>query len=145
MVNWPYVYGAARESVKAGAISQSVFDDIAWARYREAVPGKVSTPPLGGINLAIGNFSKHPDQALAAAKCITSLPSNIAYMVDSGNPAARGAAYDDPGVRQAFPMADLIRQSINEAGHGSHGDLQLSGQLVTGRPFGIDRDHGQDL
>ena len=37
-------------------------------------------------------------------------------MVDSGNPAAKAAAYDDPKVRKAFPMADLIRESINDAG-----------------------------
>jgi multiple sugar transport system substrate-binding protein len=37
-------------------------------------------------------------------------------MLDSGNPAAKGAAYDDAAVRTAFPMADLIRTSINEAG-----------------------------
>ena len=33
MVNWPYVYNAAGESLAQGAIDQSVFDDIAWARY----------------------------------------------------------------------------------------------------------------
>ena len=37
-------------------------------------------------------------------------------MLDSGNPAARAAAYDDPAVREAFPMADLIRESIDDAG-----------------------------
>ena len=37
-------------------------------------------------------------------------------MLDSGNPAAKAAAYDDPKVRKAFPMADLIRESINDAG-----------------------------
>ena len=29
MVNWPYVYGTAKEGVGTGAIDQSVFDDIA--------------------------------------------------------------------------------------------------------------------
>ncbi len=116
MVNWPYVYSAAKESVAAGAIDQSVVDDIGWARYPEVAAGEQSAPPLGGINLAIGNFTKHPDEALAAAKCITSLPSNVQYMVESGNPAARSAAYDDPEVRAAFPMADLIRDSIDSAG-----------------------------
>jgi multiple sugar transport system substrate-binding protein len=37
-------------------------------------------------------------------------------MVEAGNPAARGAAYDAAEVREAFPMADLIRESINDAG-----------------------------
>jgi multiple sugar transport system substrate-binding protein len=116
MVNWPYVYSAAKESVEAGAIDQSVVDDIGWARYPEVAAGEQSAPPLGGINLAIGNFTNHPDEALAAAKCITSLPSNVQYMIESGNPAARSAAYDDPEVREAYPMADLIRESIDSAG-----------------------------
>ena len=62
MVNWPYVYSAAKESVAAGAIDQSVVDDIGWARYPEVAAGEQSAPPLGGINLAIGNFTKHPDR-----------------------------------------------------------------------------------
>jgi multiple sugar transport system substrate-binding protein len=102
--------------VTEGALDQSVVDDIAWARYPEADAGTPSKPPLGGINLAIGAFTKHPSEALAAAKCITSLESGIQYMLKSGNPAARAAAYDDPEVRKAFPMADLIRDSINDAG-----------------------------
>jgi multiple sugar transport system substrate-binding protein len=116
MVNWPYVYSAAEGEADAGAIQKSVVDDIGWARYPRIDAGKASKPPLGGINLAMGAFTRYPAQALAAAKCITSLPSNIEYMLDSGNPAARGAAYDDEKVREAFPMADLIRDSINDAG-----------------------------
>ena len=116
MVNWPYVYAAAKGDVESGAIKASVVDDIGWARYPEVIAGKPSKPPLGGINLAIGAYTKYPNQAVALVKCITSLPSNVQYMVDSGNPAAKAAAYDDPAVRKAFPMADLIRDSIAEAG-----------------------------
>lgn len=116
MVNWPYVYGAASADVKAGATTQAVVDDIGWARYPRVVAGMPSKPPLGGINLAIGAYTKYPDQALALVKCLTSLQSSIQYMVDAGNPAAKAAAYDDPQVRKAFPMATLIRDSINDAG-----------------------------
>lgn len=116
MVNWPYVYQAAKDGVKTGALERSVLNDIGWARYPRVVADTASAPPLGGIDLAIGNFTRYPDQALAAVKCITSVRSNAEYMVQSGNPAARTAAYQDPSVRKAFPMADLIRDSINEAG-----------------------------
>ncbi len=126
MVNWPYVYKATGES------APDVVPDIGWARYPEVISGTPSTPPLGGINLAIGNFTKHPDQALAAAKCITSLESSIQYMIDSGNPAAKDAAYDDPEVRELFPMADLIRDSIDSAGPRPitpyYGDVSVSVQ-----------------
>jgi multiple sugar transport system substrate-binding protein len=116
MVNWPYVYAAAKGDVQSGATDQAVVDDIGWARYPEVKAGEASRPPLGGINLAIGAYTKYPQQALDLVKCATSLQSNIEYMVDSGNPAAKGAAYDDPKVREAFPMAPLIRDSINDAG-----------------------------
>ncbi|WP_412737225.1 extracellular solute-binding protein [Krasilnikovia sp. MM14-A1259] len=116
MVNWPYVYSAAKGDVASGATAQSVVDDIGWARYPRVTPDQPSKPPLGGIDLAVGAYTKHPQQAVDLVRCATSLRSNIDYMLDSGNPAAKGAAYDDPKVRAAFPMADLIRQSINDAG-----------------------------
>jgi multiple sugar transport system substrate-binding protein len=116
MVNWPYVYAAAQGDAKTGAITSSVVSDIGWARYPAVIAGKPSKPPFGGIDLAIGAYTNHPTQAVELVKCLTSLKSNVQYMLDSGNPAAKAAAYDDPAVRKAFPMADLIRQSINEAG-----------------------------
>ena len=116
MVNWPYVYAAATGDAESGAIDASVVDDIGWARYPAMSAGEESKPPLGGINLAIGEYTKYPTQAVELVKCLTSLESNVQYMVDSGNPAAKAAAYDDPAVRKAFPMADLIRESIDGAG-----------------------------
>jgi multiple sugar transport system substrate-binding protein len=116
MVNWPYVYAAAQGDAKTGAIKSSVVSDIGWARYPAVIAGKPSKPPFGGIDLAIGAYSHHTADAVELVKCLTSLKSNVQYMLDSGNPAAKAAAYDDPAVRKAFPMADLIRQSINEAG-----------------------------
>jgi len=116
MVNWPYVYTAALGEVDTGALDQAVADDIAWARYPAMAEGQPSRPPLGGINLGIGNFTRYPDQALDAVKCITAVENNAQYMVEAGNPAARAAAYDDPEVLKAYPMAPLIRDSINDAG-----------------------------
>ena len=115
MVNWPYVWSAARDAARTGALAQSVVDDIGWARYPRTEPGTPSRPPLGGIDLAIGAFTRHPEQALHAARCITSLESQIQLMLDAGAPAARAAAYDHPSVRERLPMAALIRDSIAAA------------------------------
>ncbi|MET0146643.1 MAG: extracellular solute-binding protein [Ilumatobacteraceae bacterium] len=137
MVNWPYVYSAAQGD------APDMVEDIGWARYPEVVAGTASMPPLGGINLAIGNFTKHPDQALAAAKCITSLESSIQYMLESGNPAAKDAAYDDPQVREQFPMADLIRDSIDSAGPRPitpyYGDVSQSVQRTWHPPASVEQ------
>ena len=114
MVNWAYVYGAAQEAVAAGSLAQSVLDDIGWGRYPRVDANTPSRPPLGGINLGIGAYSNHHDEALQAVRCITSLESQTQYMIKSKNPGARAAVYDNAEVRRIFPMADDIRQSIND-------------------------------
>jgi multiple sugar transport system substrate-binding protein len=114
MVNWAYVYGAAQEAVAAGTLDRAVLDDIGWARYPRVDAGAPSKPPLGGINLGIGAFSRHKDQALQAVRCITSQESQTQYMLKSKNPAARGAVYDNPEVRATFPFADDLRASLAE-------------------------------
>lgn len=115
MVNWAYIYGAAQEAVAGGSLSQGVLDDIGWARYPRVDAGTDSKPPLGGINLGIGAYGHHKDAALQAVRCITSLDSQVEYMLKSKNPGARAAVYDNAEVRKAFPMADAIRQSIDAA------------------------------
>ncbi len=113
MVNWAYVYGAAQEAVAGGSLGQDVLDDIGWARYPRVGAAEESRPPLGGINVGIGAFSKYKDQAVEAVRCITSLESQTQYMIKSKNPGARGAVYDNAEVRTIFPMADQIRASID--------------------------------
>ena len=115
MVNWAYVYGAAQEAVADGSLSPAVFEDIGWGVYPRVDAGTESRPPLGGINLGIGAFSGHHPEAVSAVRCITSLESQTQYMVKSKNPGAKEAVYDDAEVRKIFPMADLIRQSIDVA------------------------------
>ena len=116
MVNWPYVWNAVRDAVRAGSLAQAIVDDIGWARYPRTEAGRPSRPPLGGIDVAIGAFTQHPQQALGATRCITSRESQIQLMLDTGVPAARAAAYDDPAVQQRLPMGRLIRDSIADAG-----------------------------
>ncbi len=116
MVNWPYVWTAAKDAVASGSITQDVVDDIGWAQYPQTVAGTDSRPPLGGIELGIGAFTSHADLALDAAKCITSVENSKYYMTFSGNPSAKSAVYDDPEVLAAYPMADVIRQSLEAAG-----------------------------
>ncbi|HEX5947207.1 MAG TPA: extracellular solute-binding protein, partial [Acidimicrobiales bacterium] len=115
MVNWPYVYGAASEAVEEGSLDQAVLDDIGWARVPRVDVGTESAPPLGGINLGVGAFGDHQDLAVDAVNCITSVESQAEYMLAEGNSGARSAVFDDPEVREAFPMADLIRDSIDTA------------------------------
>jgi multiple sugar transport system substrate-binding protein len=115
MVNWPYVWPAAQAAVQEGQMSKQVLADIGWARYPRTVVGRPSRPPFGGIDLGIGNWSKHPDLALDAARCITSAQNQSYYFINEGNPPARRAAYASPAVRRTFPMAPLLLQSLEQS------------------------------
>ena len=116
MLNWPYVLAAARSAVEEGTLSQDVVDDIGWARYPRVFPDKPSQPPLGGANLAIGAYTRHPDLAVQLVECVNALPKATQYMLDEGEPSPYEASYNDPKVREKYPNADLIRDSIGEGG-----------------------------
>jgi multiple sugar transport system substrate-binding protein len=115
MVNWPYIWSAAETAVQDGDLSAATLADIGWARYPRVDGARDSRPPLGGIDLGIGAWSHHPRLALAAARCITSTANQTYYFVHDGNPAARGNVYSDPRIVKAFPMAPLLRESLEAA------------------------------
>ena len=115
MVNWPFVWGRALSAVEEGTLDQSVPDDYGWAVYPRVVEDQPSAPPLGGISLGVGAFSLHPDLAYEATECITTTENQAYYMTTNGNPASDTAVYDDPEVLEVFPMAPVIRESLELA------------------------------
>lgn len=107
MINWPYVYAAL------GGAEVDWIDDIGWAQYPRTVEGKESKPPLGGIEMGVNQAAENKDAAWDAVECLTSQESQKAYMLGTGNPAARKKVYDDPDIKKQFPMASLIRTSLD--------------------------------
>ena len=81
MVNWPYVWNAVRDAVRAGALAQAILDDIGWARYprvgsridpagrRSAVSTSPSAPSpsirAGAPRHAVPHVAGEPDPAHA--------------------------------------------------------------------------------
>jgi multiple sugar transport system substrate-binding protein len=127
MVNWPYVWPAEQGAVKDGEISAATLADIGWAQYPRVESGRASRPPYGGIDLGIGGYSHHPRLALEASRCITSTPNQAYYFVHDGNPAARASVFADASIVKAFPMAPLLRESLEASAprpqSDAYGDL----------------------
>ena len=144
LLNWPYTYAAIQGNVKDGSVPQSVFDDLAWARYPRVSKDMPSRPPLGGNNVAISPFGKHQDLSLEALKCIISPEMEKQNMLISGNPMANRTVYDDPEVRQQFPRADLMRESIEAAGPRPvtpfYGDVSTAIQRIWHPPDAVNPD-----
>ena len=109
MVNWPFVYPAM------AAAESEVMDDLGWTTYPQVDPDVEAAPPVGGINLGVGAFSRHIDLAWDAVACIVQPEHQAEYFVTNGNPPSAAEAYDDPAVQEEFPMADVIRDSLEQA------------------------------
>ena len=115
MVNWPFVWPATLKGAESGALPADLPEDIGWALYPQTMEGQESAPPLGGINLGVGAESEHPELAYDAVSCITSAENQALYFRDNGNPAADPKAYEDPEVLDQYPMAPLVRDSLDQA------------------------------
>jgi multiple sugar transport system substrate-binding protein len=135
LVNWPYVWAAL-----PGA-NVPFIDDVGWARYPQTVKGEASKPPFGGIELGVNAASTHPALAWDAIKCITTPEHQKAYMLGTGNPAADKSVYDDPEIKKQFPMADLIRSSLEESAPRPltqyYGDVSSAIQRVYSPPSSV--------
>jgi multiple sugar transport system substrate-binding protein len=115
MVNWPFVWPRALTAVENGTLAPSVPADSGWTIYPRVNAEDPARPPYGGINLGVSAFSRHRDLAFAAAECIVSDENQAYYFITNGNPASSAAVYDDPAVLEAFPQAQVIRESLEQA------------------------------
>lgn len=115
MVNYPFIYSASRGAVEEGSLDQSVVDDIKWTTWPRVNADTTAAAPLGGINLGVGANSQHQDLAWQAVQCIVSTEHQAQYFATNGNPPSSAKAFDDPAARKAFPMADTIRTSLDDA------------------------------
>lgn len=109
MVNYTYVWPSARTNASA------VAEHMRWARWPAVRSGRPSRVTIGGINLGVGAYSRHPDLARRAAACIASPAGQRLAATRGGLPPTTVALYDEPGVRAAFPFADLLRETLRDA------------------------------
>jgi len=109
MLNYTYVWPSAQANAPA------VAGHMGWARWPAVSADRPSRVTLGGINLGIGAHSRHPELAFEAAACIAAEPNQRLAATRGGLPPTIAALYDDAQVRQTFPFADLLRETLRDA------------------------------
>jgi multiple sugar transport system substrate-binding protein len=107
--NWPYVYGDA--SLPGPG------NKVAGKFGVTALPGPngPGSSSLGGADLAISAFSRHPVTALAFIKFLTSLPSERQILIDASLPPVWVQLYADPALIQRFPYLPVLEKAILSA------------------------------
>ncbi|MER7335692.1 MULTISPECIES: ABC transporter substrate-binding protein [unclassified Micromonospora] len=107
-VNWPFVYPAMQEA------NPELARQVGWARIPgvdENTPSKVT---IGGINMAVSAYSKHPEESFEAARCIRNEKNQKFSAINDGVPPTIEKVYDDPEMAEAYPMKETILEELKE-------------------------------
>jgi multiple sugar transport system substrate-binding protein len=106
-LNYPYVY----PSMKAD--QPKLFKSFKWAPYPSLVAGQPAKVTIGGDDLAISTYSKHPKLAYKAALCLRDPANQKIAAIKGGLPPTLTALYQDPALQADYPFRALIEKQIN--------------------------------
>jgi multiple sugar transport system substrate-binding protein len=109
MLNWPYVFPSAKTE------APKIFKNMGVAGYPSVVPGKPSRVTLGGINLGVSAYSKHPQLAFDAAKCLRDAQNQTIAAQKGGLPPTSASLYQTAAIKKAYPgFSQLMKRTIND-------------------------------
>jgi len=109
MTNYSFVWPSAQQN------APDVATHMAYARWPALSEDRPSRVSVGGINLGIAAYSRHPQLAFEAAECLASANNQINAAVKGGMPPTLEALYDAPEVKQHFPFATVLRAALRDA------------------------------
>ncbi|MEJ2689515.1 MAG: ABC transporter substrate-binding protein [Deltaproteobacteria bacterium] len=109
MVNYTFVWPSAHRN------APEVAAHMGWARWPAVEAGRPSRVTIGGINLAVGAYSRHSDLAFQAATCLASEENQRLAARVGGLPPTITKLYHDPAVRRTFPFADTLLATLQDA------------------------------
>jgi multiple sugar transport system substrate-binding protein len=108
-LNWPYVYPAMVQDAPELAAT------VHWARYPAVDPAISSRVTIGGYNLAVSAYSRRPEEAFDAARCLRSAEHQKFSAIHDGVPPTIEDLYEDPDIAEAYPMRDVILGELRDA------------------------------
>jgi multiple sugar transport system substrate-binding protein len=111
MINYPYVWPSAQKDVP-----KTIFPQMGYAAFPTVAPGTAPKVSIGGYNLGISAFSKHPALAFQAVQCLTTQSNEIVYAEKGGLAPVRGAIYGIPSFVKQYPFASLIVKQLKHYG-----------------------------
>jgi trehalose/maltose transport system substrate-binding protein len=141
MLNWPYVYAAARTDAKTSAVTKHVFENMGWAPYPAVYAGVPGKSSVGGANIGVSAYTPYPKQAIAAALCMTRSYWENQEAINEGLPPVTIASYTNPAVVKQYPFAAILLKQLENATNRPetpfYGDVTLAIQQTLHPPASI--------
>ncbi|MER6076197.1 ABC transporter substrate-binding protein [Streptomyces sp. NPDC001817] len=108
-LNYPFVY----PSMKAN--NPGLFKAFRWAPYPRVDAGRPSRPTIGGVNLAVSAYSRHPGLAFEAALCLRNRDNQLTAALQGGLPPTLRRLYGEPSFIKDYPFAQQVRAALESA------------------------------
>ncbi|MFF4539970.1 ABC transporter substrate-binding protein [Streptomyces aureus] len=108
-INYPFVY----PSMKAN--NPKLFQQFRWAPYPAVERGRPARPTIGGIDLAVGAYSRHPAAAFEAALCLRNRQNQLSAALKGGLPPTLRPLYSDPSLVKNYPFASTVLAALESA------------------------------
>jgi multiple sugar transport system substrate-binding protein len=97
------------------ADNPKLFQQFRWAPYPRVYADRPSRPTVGGIDLAIGAYSRHPALAFEAALCLRDHDNQMTAAVKGGLPPTLRSLYSEPALTAGYPFAPEILGALETA------------------------------
>ncbi|MFC8390370.1 ABC transporter substrate-binding protein [Streptomyces sp. CB02400] len=108
-LNYPFVYPSMRSN------NPRLFKEFRWAPYPRVDADRPSRPTVGGIDLAVSAYSRHPGLAFEAALCLRDRENQLTAALEGGLPPTLRALYDDPAFMKQYPFSKEVLSSLERA------------------------------
>jgi multiple sugar transport system substrate-binding protein len=109
-LNYPFVWPSAQADVP------KIAKNMGYALWPGVAPGHAGKGvTIGGSNLGVGAYTKHPQQAFAAATCLRNTANQKRNAIKGGLPPVTGSLYDDPSLAKPYPFHQLIKEELQFA------------------------------
>ncbi|SCE03794.1 carbohydrate ABC transporter substrate-binding protein, CUT1 family [Streptomyces sp. di188] len=108
-INYPFVHPSMKSN------NPTLFENFRWAVYPRVDADRPSRPTIGGIDLAVSAYSRHPDLAFDAALCLRDRENQLNAALKGGLPPTLRALYDEPEFRKEYPFSKEVLTSLESA------------------------------
>ncbi|MER6466103.1 ABC transporter substrate-binding protein [Streptomyces sp. NPDC001288] len=108
-LNYPFVYPAMK------ADNPSLFRHFKWSSYPAVDLDRPARPTIGGIDLAVGSYSRHRQFAYEAALCLRNRQNQLAAALRGGLPPTLRSLYSDAALAGDYPFAAEVLASLGRA------------------------------
>ena len=109
-INYPFVWAAAHKD------TPSIGKEMGYALFPRVNPAIAPRVSIGGYNLGVSAFSRHPQLAFDAVRCMIQPQFQRRDAIAGGLAPVQASIYGEPSFIKSYPFSALIKAQLERYG-----------------------------